>query len=130
MSISPFEHGRSLVFDVTTTTCTLAPTYVDASSRNARHVAEAADKDKRDKYADLAQTYIVQPVAFETMGPASASTIRFIKTVGRKIASITGEGRSGDFLLQRLSLAVQRGNAAAVWAAFHRTHTFKPNCTS
>ena len=92
----------------------LDPTYVEASARDNRYVAEAADRDKREKYRELSGRYIVQPVAFETFGPASASTLSFIKKVGRKVALISRDDRSGDFLLQRLSLAVQRGNAASV----------------
>ena len=32
-----------------------------------------------------------------------------IKDIGRRIASETGESRAGEYLLQRLSVAVQRG---------------------
>ena len=37
-----------------------------------------------------------------------------VREVGRRIALETGEPRSTDFLLQRLSVAVQRGNCASV----------------
>ena len=40
-----------------------------------------------------------------------------MREVGRRIALETGEPRSTDFLLQRLSVAVQRGNCASVWGA-------------
>ena len=109
----PFAQGRALIFDVTTR-CTLAPTYVQASARNVGHVAELADRDKREKYRELATNYLFQPVAFDTFGPASASTVQFIKQLGRKMALSNGDDRSGDYLFQRLSLSVQRGNAAAV----------------
>ena len=45
------------------------------------------------------------------MGPRSLDLVR---EVGRRIAMETGEPRSTDFLLQRLSVAVQRGNCASV----------------
>ena len=34
--------------------------------------------------------------------------------MGRRIATVTGEQRATEFLLQRLSVAIQRGNAVAV----------------
>ena len=45
------------------------------------------------------------------MGPRS---LELVREVGRRIALETGEPRSADFLLQRLSVAVQRGNCASV----------------
>ena len=38
----------------------------------------------------------------------------FIKELGRRIRTETGEPRSLQFLLQGIAVAVQRGNAAAV----------------
>jgi len=37
-----------------------------------------------------------------------------LKEVGRRITSETGEAKSTEYLLQRLSVAVQRGNCASV----------------
>ena len=38
----------------------------------------------------------------------------FIKDLGRRMSVVTGDVRETSFLLQRLSVAVQRGNAASV----------------
>ena len=57
---------------------------------------------------------ITVPVAIETfgaMGPAAAS---LIKELGSRCAHETGEEKFGLYLYQRLSMAVQRGNAASV----------------
>ena len=43
------------------------------------------------------------------MGPRF---LELVREVGRRITLETGEPRSTDFLLQRLSVAVQRGNCA------------------
>jgi hypothetical protein len=40
--------------------------------------------------------------------------MQFFRDVGRRVAAETGEPRSLQFLLQRVSVAVQRGNAACV----------------
>ena len=34
--------------------------------------------------------------------------------LGRRITAVTGERRATEFLLQRLSVAIQRGNAASI----------------
>ena len=116
VTIIPFKAGRCLVFDVTTR-CTLAPTYTRVASLAPRAVANLADEQKVTKYEALRNTYLVRAVAFETMGPASDATVRLLKEIGARVAMVTGDRRSGEFLLQRLSLAVQRGNAASVIAA-------------
>ena len=40
--------------------------------------------------------------------------MELVREIGRRIAMETGEPRSTDFLLQRLSVAVQRRNCASV----------------
>ena len=54
------------------------------------------------------------PICVETMGPWGPSGLKFIKEVGKKIQSETGETRSVEFLLQAIGMAVQRGNSASV----------------
>jgi len=50
----------------------------------------------------------------ETLGAVGESAFDFFRELGRRIASSTAEPRSFSFLMQRLSVAVQRGNAACV----------------
>ena len=64
-------------------------------------------------------TYIVPShffvsIAFETSGVIGPKSRLFLKELGHRIKLSTGELRSAAFLLQRLSVAVQRGNAASV----------------
>jgi len=40
--------------------------------------------------------------------------VRVVEYIGRRIAEVSGEKRATSFLLQRLSIAVQRGNVGAV----------------
>ena len=47
----------------------------------------------------------------QLIGPSSRS---FLKELGRRVTAETGEARETSYLLQRLSVAIQRGNAAAV----------------
>ena len=54
------------------------------------------------------------PVAIETLGTWGPSALALCADIGGRLATESGDPRSHVFLSQRLSLAVQRGNAAAV----------------
>ena len=54
------------------------------------------------------------PVAIETLGTWGERGLAFINELGKRIATVSGDNRSTAFLKQRISLDVQRGNAAAV----------------
>ena len=69
------------------------------------------EEKKAEKYAHLAPAYLFQPVAIETIGSRSRA---FLRELGRRVGAQTGEARSTSYLFQRLSVAIQRGNAAAV----------------
>ena len=69
---------------------------------------------KLHKYRDLTANYIVAPLAFETLGTPGPATRTLLDSVGQQIEQVTGCKRAREYLLQRLSLDVQRGNAAAV----------------
>ena len=55
-------------------------------------------------------------MTIETLGSYGESADAFIRELGRRIAVITGEKRATDFLRQRISVAIQRGNAACILA--------------
>lgn len=70
-------------------------------------------------YVKLARSgdYTLAPVAVETLGTWGPSALELCKEIGGRIARCTGDTRFIEFLRQRLSIAVQKGNAAAVlWA--------------
>ena len=73
-----------------------------------------AERKKKDKYAELAATHHFVPVAIETMGVFGKEAEAFFIELGRRIREETGEPLSFHYLLQRIAVAMQRGNAAAV----------------
>ena len=75
-------------------------------------MAALAEDRKVDKYRDLPRSPLFCPLSIETMGAMGPRSLDLVREVGRRIAMETGEPRSTDFLLQRLSVAVQRGNCA------------------
>ena len=54
------------------------------------------------------------PVAVETLGPIGEEGRAFLKELGRRIAATCFEPLSYQYLLQRVAVAIQWGNAAAV----------------
>ena len=54
------------------------------------------------------------PVGIETYGAYGPQGLRLVKQIGKKIQDATGEKLSTFCLLQRISTAIQRGNAICV----------------
>ena len=78
-----------------------------------------AEEKKCEKFSHLATNYIFQPVVMETSGPHSLS---FLRALGSLLAQESGEANSIAYLLQRLSIAVQQGNAAAILDCASSSH--------
>ena len=51
--------------------------------------------------------------------------LKLIKEVGKKISDLTGEKRSTSYLLQSISIAIQRGNAASVMGTVYNNKKLK-----
>ena len=77
-------------------------------------VAQQAEWAKRTKYAHLDASHHFVPVAVETSGVLGPEALQLFQGLGHRLREATGEQRSYQFLLQRVSVAVQRGNMAAV----------------
>ena len=112
-TLIPWSNGKPLVWDVTVVD-TKADSYVTRSSRNAGAAAELAEGKKVAKYSKLGPHHICVPVAFETFGTWGKEADKTISTLGKNIADISGESRSLELLQQRISIELQRGNAASV----------------
>ena len=112
---TPFANGKCLVWD-STVSCPLATTYVVEASTGAGKIAERAERKKDEKYASLSSQYQFAAFSFETFGPWGPSAKKYTAQIGKMIQDRTGEKRSLSFLRQSISIAIQRGNAASVFA--------------
>ena len=102
ISVNPFSRGRALCWDAT---CT---------NTFAGSAAAKAEISKRAKYPDLVRRFRFEPVAIETSGVYGPTTKIIVQEIGRKISQISGDKRETMWLKQRLSIAIQRGNALSI----------------
>ena len=54
------------------------------------------------------------PVGIETFGAYGPQAIKLITQIGKKIQEATGEKLSTFYIKQRISMAIQKGNAVCV----------------
>src|SRR3989442_1056883 len=114
-TLDPWRMGKILIWDFTCSD-TLAPSHVAQSAALAGSAASVAEQNKRLKYAELASSNsnLFFPVSVETLGTWGPSAAVLCRDIGSRLATISGDPRSHHFLIQRLALAVQRGNASSV----------------
>ena len=123
MSLTPWLRGRCLVWDATAPDI-FAHSHVSATSVKAGAAAEKASSGKYRKYDALTKDFHFIPVAGETMGVYSADAWQFIRSLGARLNVHKNDLRQSSYLLQRVSVALQRGNAASVLGTFS-SHVFK-----
>ena len=112
-TIAPWKSGRPLVWDATCPD-TYAASYVIQSTSEARAVAKLAETKKRDKYLAIARSHHFVPVAVETSGAFGPEALELFDDIARRIRIVSQEVKSRAFLFQRISVALQQGNASAV----------------
>ena len=54
------------------------------------------------------------PIAVETLGSWGSESLKFMKEIGKRIQENTGEKRATAYLIQSISMSIQRGNAASI----------------
>ena len=66
-------------------------------------------------------THLFFPVAIETAGTWNQMAVELVQEIGRRITLVTEDRRETVFLFQRLSIALQRGNAVSFLSTFTAT---------
>ena len=110
---------------VTSRNCSLAQIPVidiSLATREAGAVAAHAEQRKRSKYAELEASHHLALVAIETTGVCGPEALQFFRELGHHLKADTGEPRFLQFLFQRISVAMQRGNVAAVLGTIKGNH--------
>src|SRR6476469_738151 len=119
-TLIPWSRGKCLAWDATCAD-TMAASHLSTTCTSAGAAANQAATLKQQKYAALASTHTFVPLAVETFGPWNSEGLSFISELGRRTTAVTGDPRETTFLFQRLSIAVQYGNAVSC------AGTFPPN---
>jgi len=117
----PWQSGKCMSWDVTVTD-TLAPSYVARSATSASSAAERAASNKVIKYTQILASHDFTPLAIETLGPINASGLTLLSQLCRRISAVSGDTRKTSFLLQRISVTLQRFNSLALSCTFDSLH--------
>ena len=115
VTIFPFSHGKSMCWDATVVD-TYAKSAITDSAISPGSAAKKAEKRKISHYEGLGDRYQFHPIALETTGVYGPETEGFIKQLGRRLRAYTDEVRQTQWLRQRISIAIAKGNAAAIIA--------------
>ena len=113
LTLTSWKHGKCMIWDATVAN-TVCQSYVFKCSKNPGAAAEFREKEKISHYKDLSNNYCFVPVGVESFGSWGTEGRKLVKAIGRKVMEVTGEKRSTFFLFQRISMAIQRGNASMI----------------
>ena len=108
LTLLPWQEGKPLTWDITVV-CSLAVSYVSGYTPGA--AAEQVASEKCEKYANLLYSYLFQPIVFKNLGTLNSSAVAPNSSLGRKISTKSNDHLESTFLLQRLTITLQRSLA-------------------
>ena len=121
-TLLPWARGKPLTWDITVHDTYAESHLHDTAYRPGATVDKAAtNKIKISKYCDLADSHLFFPLATETAGTWNQMAVELVQEIGRRITMVTEDTRDIAFLFQRLSIALQRGNALSFISTFTAT---------
>ena len=111
--------GKAMAWDVTVPD-TFTESHLSSTDTaiEQRAAAKQAADNKIAKYRGLDSTHIFLPVDIKTAGSWSQQAVELVQEIGRRTTVITEDSREITFLFQRLSVALQRGNAVSFLGTF------------
>ena len=113
VTMTPWSEGKFLVWDATCVD-TFCESHKHKCASECGAAAAHAEGEKAGKYSSLDHAYSFQPIAIETSASVGSSTMSFLRALGHRLKTTTGEPQSTAFLMQRLSVAIQTVNAISV----------------
>jgi hypothetical protein len=117
VTLIPWSKGKCLAWDVTVPD-TYAASHIRQTSIIPASAADKAAEIKKTKYQSICQTHIFTPVAIETSGVMNQEAVDFLRNIGQRIETETGDRKETAYLFQRVSVVIQRGNAACFAGSF------------
>ena len=113
LTVLSWANGRCLVWDFTCPD-TLAASHLNRAVQSPGTIANDAESRKTSKYLSLSVQYHFMPIAIETLGAPGDEAHALFRDLGQCITASTAEPHSFQFLMQRVSVAEQRGNAVCI----------------
>lgn len=113
MTLIPWRLGKAMVWDATCVD-TVALSHLQGTACQAGSAASTAEVNKHKKYQNLNNIYQFLAFAVETFGPWSKDAKEFYKTLTPLLIDATGDPRAGSHFKQKISIAIQKGNAVSV----------------
>ena len=101
---------------------TYAASHINETSTKPAAAADRAAEIKKTKYQSLCQTHLFVPVAIETSGVFNHEAMEFLQDLRRQMEEETGDSKETAYLLQRISVMIQRGNATSFAGTFPPPH--------
>jgi len=108
VTLLPWTKGKPLAWDVSVPD-TYADSHLADTATTAGAAADKAASNKEAKYRQLANSHIFVPVAIETWNNRA---VKLVQELHRRMTGVTEDTRETTYLFQRLSVALQRGNAS------------------
>ena len=108
MSLIPWSRGLPLLWDFTCSD-TLAPSNLSTSASGASRLANSAE-------SALIPSFHFSPLCVETLGAWGSCACSLVRRIGSRVMEQSGDNRATQFLIQKVVIEVQRGNAASVMA--------------
>ena len=84
------------------------------NNNNKKKIKKRENKKKENKKSNNNA-----PVAIESAGTWNHQAVELVQKLGRRMTAVTEDTREATYLFQRMSVALQRGNAVS----FHSTFT-------
>ena len=105
----PWKGGKPLQAWDVTAVLWLIHMWLQRQGREAGSAAERAAELKISKYSGLDDKCVFQPIAVESLGPLNETACRFLKDLGRRISTQSGDEREREsaLLFQRASVVIQ-----------------------
>ena len=92
-----------------------APSHLPSTTCCARAaLPTGAENLKRRKYNNLLGSYMFETFRVETLGSWGPSVHLVFRGIAKRLVESSRDQRAGLFLGRRISIAIQRGNAASL----------------
>ena len=125
-TLIPWSKGKPLAWDVTVPD-TYAESHINMTSSEAGAAARQAASTKNTKYIYITSTHIFYPIAIKTAGSWDVQAFEVIEEIGRRVTEATVNPKETIYIFQKLSMAIQRGNALSFFNTFDKITSRNPS---